>query len=187
MEATKQRRRFTVDDYYRMAETGILLPDERVELIEGQVVVVPPIGSPHAWSVDSLTRVLVPAVGDRAIVRVQGPVRIDEYSEPEPDLSLLRPGPERYHASHPTPEDVLLVVEVAHTRALHDRSVKLPLYARAGIPEYWIVDLGREVVEVYRSPEAGTYASSYEARAGTTIAPEAFPDVALDAGVILKP
>jgi Uma2 family endonuclease len=170
-----------------MAEAGILGPQDRVELIQGQIVEKAVIGSPHAWSVDSLNRLLAPAVGDRAIVRVHGPVRIDDYSEPEPDLLLLRPASERYHSSHPLPADVLLVIEVADTTALFDRSVKLPLYALAGIPEYWLVDVRRQVVEIYRSPEGGAYADAREARAGTPIAPEAFPDIVLDAGQILSP
>ena len=189
MEATKTRqpRRFTVDDYYRMAEAGILRPEDGVELIEGQIVEKALIGSPHAWSVDSLTRLLVPAVGDRAIVRVQGPVRLDDFSEPEPDLSLLRPEKGRYHSSHPVPEDVFLLIEVADTTALFDRSLKLPLYARSGIREYWLVDLRRQIVEIYRSPKVETYSELQEARPGTVIAPEAFPDVVFDAGDVLSP
>jgi hypothetical protein len=170
-----------------MGETGILRETDRVELLDGEIVEKAVIGSPHAWSVDTLTRLLVQAVGDRAIVRVQGPVRLDEYSEPEPDLSLLRPGPEGYHSSHPVPNDVLLLIEVADTTALHDRSVKLPLYAQAGIPEYWLVDLGRGVVEIYRSPSGATYTEAREARPGTAIAPEALPDFVLDAGAVLSP
>jgi Uma2 family endonuclease len=183
--ALRPRRRFTVDDYYRMAEAGILREDDRVELIEGEVVEMPPIGSAHAGTVDHLATLLGRAVADRAIVRVQGPVRLGDLSEPVPDVCLLRAREDFYKRSHPRPEDTLLIVEVADTTATFDRRVKLPLYARAGIPEYWVVDLGRGLIEIYRSPSGESYRERLELRQGDRLAPATLPGVELSAADIL--
>jgi Uma2 family endonuclease len=183
--ALRPRRRFTVDDYYRMAEVGILHEDDRVELIEGEVVEMPPIGSAHAGTVDHLATLLGRAVADRAIVRVQGPVRLGDLSEPVPDVCLLRVREDFYKRSHPRPEDTLLIAEVADTTATFDRRVKLPLYARAGIPEYWVVDLGRGLIEVYRSPSGESYRERLELRQGDRLAPATLPGVELSAADIL--
>ncbi len=133
------RRRFTVHDYHRMGEAGILHEDDRVELIEGELVEMAAIGTRHLTCVNGLTRMLVRGVGDEAIVSVQNPVRLDEHSEPQPDLTVLRM--RDYRESLPVPEDVLLLIEVSDTTLAYDRGVKLPLYARSGIREVWIVDL----------------------------------------------
>jgi Uma2 family endonuclease len=183
--AVRQPYRFTVEDYHRMAEAGILGRDDRVELIEGQIVEMPPIGSPHGGTVNALLYLFSKAVRDEAIVGVQNPVRLSDISEPEPDLMLLRPRPDFYRDSHPTPADVLLLVEVADTSAAYDRSVKLPLYARVGVPEYWLVDLERGVLEVYRSPAGDGYAEVQELGAGARVAPASLPDAELDVGEIL--
>jgi Uma2 family endonuclease len=183
--ALRPRRRFTVEDYYRMAEAGILHQDDRVELIEGEIVEMPPIGSSHAGTVDHLATLLGRAVGDRAIVRVQGPVRLNDLSEPVPDLCLLRHRADYYRRSHPRPEDVLLLVEVADTTAAFDRQVKLPLYARAVIPEYWLVDLSQGLIEVFRSPTEGVYRKRFEVRPGDRLAPMAFPEIELPAAAII--
>jgi Uma2 family endonuclease len=150
-------RRFTVHEYHAMGRAGILHPDERVELIEGEVVPVPPIGSRHGGVVDRLNRLFVRAAGDNAIVRVQGAVRLSEYSEPQPDLALLRARDDFYTRAQPTGYDTLLLVEVSHTSASFDRNVKLPLYAAAGVPEVWLVDLEADAIEVYRVPEGSAY------------------------------
>ncbi len=150
--------RFTVDEYHRMGEAGILGPDDRVELIDGEIVMMTPIGSRHAACVDRCTHFFTRLVGDRAIVRVQNPIQLDDYSEPEPDISLLRPRDDFYATAHPLPGDVLLVVEVADTSIGYDREVKLPLYGSMGILEVWIVDLGRRCIDAYRAPIAGGYA-----------------------------
>jgi Uma2 family endonuclease len=183
--ALMQRHRFDVDDYYRMAEAGILGPEDRVELIEGEIVEMPPIGSAHGATTDTLTARLLLAVGERAIVRVQGAIRLDPYSEPQPDLALLLPRPDRYRSSHPGPGEILLVVEVAHATVRFDREVKLPLYARAGIPECWIVDLRRNAIEVHSSPRGDSYRERQEIRSGGRLAPSAFPDAELDVGEVL--
>ena len=157
MTAQVTRRRFTVDEYYRMAEAGILCEDDRVELIEGEIVEVAPIGSRHAACVDSLNQAFSERVGERAIVRVQNPVRLSIRTEPEPDIVLARPRPDRYRQAHPGPADVLLLIEVADTSLAYDRRVKIPMYARAGIVEVWLVDLKGQVVLRYADPHEGAY------------------------------
>jgi Uma2 family endonuclease len=149
--------RFTVDDYYRLAECGILHRDDRVELIDGQVVPMTPIGARHASRVDSLTDVLVRLMGPEGSVTVQNPVRLGTHSEPQPDLAVVRRRPDFYREHHPTPADVLLVIEVADRSADYDRDVKVPLYARTGIPEVWLCDLPGDRIEVYREPGAEGY------------------------------
>ncbi|HBH00339.1 MAG TPA: Uma2 family endonuclease [Candidatus Rokubacteria bacterium] len=174
------RRLFTAEEYHRMGEAGILHDDDRVELIEGEIVEMAPIGSPHAGTVDRLNRLFTSRLGERAIVRVQGPVLLAAVeSEPEPDLALLLPRPDFYTTGHPEPPDVLLALEVMDTSVERDRRVKLPLYARAGIAETWLVDLNTGCVEVYRRPGPAGYQDSRVARRGESLAPHAFPDVAL--------
>jgi Uma2 family endonuclease len=177
--ALPARYRFTVDDYYRMAEAGVLAPDDRVELIDGEVVEMAPIGSRHAACVDQITRLFVTGAGDRAVVRVQNPVRLSPYSEPEPDLVLARPRPNGYAAAHPAPVDVLLLVEVADTTVAFDRGRKLQLYAGAGIPEVWLIDLPAATVEVYREPDGARYLRWSTAVAGDHVSPAAVPDLTL--------
>jgi len=129
------RWKFTVDEYARMAEAGILGEDDRVELLEGEIVEMAPIGPPHAGCVNRLTRLLTSRLGDRAVVGVQNPIRLGSLSEPQPDLTLLRPRRDLYSEGHPEADDVLLVVEVASSTSAFDRQVKMPLYAQAGIPQ----------------------------------------------------
>lgn len=146
------RRPLTVAEYRRMGEAGIFGERDRVELIEGQLIAMTPISSDHSGTVNALNYVLMRAVGDRAVVSPQHPVELDGFNEPQPDFALLRPRPDFYRERHPLPEDVLLLIEVAYTSVRYDRSLKMPLYARHGIPEYWIVRLDTRVVEVYRAP-----------------------------------
>jgi Uma2 family endonuclease len=173
----------TVTEYYRMAEAGILRPDARVELIEGEIIDMAPIGSRHAGTVDQLASCLRRAAGERAIVRVQNPIRIDEHSEPEPDVVLLRPRADFYKTSHPRSSDVLLIIEVADTTLRYDRDVKTPLYARHRVPEVWIVNLEDRQLLRYRSPREGAFAHTDRPDLGGEIAIEALPDayVELDA------
>jgi hypothetical protein len=162
-----------------MAEAGIFSEDDRVELLEGEIVAMSPIGSRHAACVDRLTQHLVVQVGRRAIVRVQNPIRLGEYSEPQPDLALLKSRPDFYAEAHPGPEDVLLIVEVADQSAAVDREVKVPLYARWGVPEVWVVDLVSERVEVYRQPGAGGYEQRLTLARGDVVTPQAFSELRL--------
>ena len=152
------RRKLDVDAYYRMAEVGILGPDDRVELIDGDVIDMAPIGEDHAATVNGLNEKLVLAFAGRAVVSVQNPVRLDRFNEPEPDFAVCRLRADRYRAGHPGAPDVLLLIEVADSSLRFDRTVKLPLYARAGIAEVCIVDLQRRAVDVHRGPEGGSYA-----------------------------
>jgi Uma2 family endonuclease len=172
-----KRRLFTVEEYYRMAEAGIISKDERVELIEGEIVAMAAIGSRHAACVDRLNYFLSQRVGGRALVRVQNPIRLDQFSEPQPDIALLRPRADFYAFAHPGPADVFLVVEVADTSAGFDRDVKIPLYARAGIPEAWLVDLTGDYIMVYRKPSVQVYQDVQHLQRGQSLSPEAFPDL----------
>lgn len=170
-----QQHRFTVDDYYRMAEAGILRDDERVELLNGEIIDMTPPGPPHASVVDWLNEFFLPKVVGRAIVRVQNPLRISELNEPEPDLMLLKPRDDFYRSRHPHPNEVLLLVEVSDTSLLKDQHEKLPLYARAGIREVWIVDLNDRAVTTYRQPAGDTFDDIRQYRGHDQIAPGAFP------------
>lgn len=148
--ATRTLRRFTVGEYERMVDVGILTEEDRVELVGGEIVDISPIGSRHAAQVRLLAGVLQRVAGDRAIVSIQAPIRLDDASEPQPDLALLRPRGDFYATGHPGSEDVRLVVEVADTSVEFERNVKVPLYARAGIPLIWLIDVsGPGVIEVY--------------------------------------
>ena len=182
-----RRRRFTVEEYYRMAEVGILGPEERVELIEGDIVEMSPIGTHHAACVAALNRRLVQAAGDRALLSPQNPVRLLEDTEPQPDIVLLRPPEHLYWERHGGPADTLLVVEVSETSYRYDRRVKVPLYARAGVSEVWIVDLNRGAVEIFRDPRDRGYASEFRVERGATIAPAALPDASIIVSEILPP
>ena len=177
------RRRFTVHDYHRMGEAGILHEDDRVELIEGEIVEMAAIGTRHFTCVNGLTRLLVREAGDAAIVSVQNPVRLDEHTEPQPDLTVLRV--RDYRESLPTPEDVLLLIEVSDTTLAYDRGVKLPLYARAGIREVWIVDLPGEVIERHTDPSVDGYRSSERARRREEIKSAALPELAFRVEAVL--
>lgn len=152
------RHRVTVDEYYRMAEAGIFSPDERVELIEGEVIDMAPQKSRHASVLTELLNRLAQAVGPAARVACQVPLNLSDRSEPEPDLMLLQPREDRYLGSHPTPADVLLLVEVADSSLRYDREVKVPLYARHGVAEVWLVDLESNRLRFFRQLQADEYA-----------------------------
>jgi Uma2 family endonuclease len=183
--SSPERRRFNVDEYYRMADAGILRSDARVELIDGDIIVMSPIGIPHASCVDRLSRLIGRILGDRAFERVQGPIRLNQGAEPLPDLAIITPRADDYAKAHPGPGDVLFVIEVMDSSADYDRGVKLGLYARAGIPEVWLVDLNEDRVEAYRKPAGGKYDDARVLARGQSLAPEAFPDVALEVDAIL--
>jgi Uma2 family endonuclease len=179
------KRWFTVAQYNRMGETGILTEDDRVELIEGEIIEMSPIGRRHAACVGRLTNLFGRLLAERAIVWVQNPIVLNDYSEPQPDVALLRRRDDFYERSLPTPDDVLLVVEVADTTLEYDRQIKAPLYARAGIAEVWIVNLMDEKIEIYVQPMNDAYQSKREAKRGETLnSPSAF-NVTLDVDDIL--
>jgi Uma2 family endonuclease len=179
------RRRFDVDAYYRMAEAGVLGDPRRVELIDGEIIDMAAIGSPHAGVTNRLVRLFAAAAADGlTLMSVQNPLRLDAYNEPEPDLMLLRPRADDYRASHPNAADVLLLVEVSETSLAYDRGVKLALYARFGVLEVWIVDLVARAVEVYREPKDGAYVSR-KLLTGGTLAPALIPGVRIDVAGLL--
>ena len=149
--------RVSASEYHRMGELGVLGPELRTELIDGEIIEMPPIGHPHAGTVDLIADRLRDAVGKQALVRVQNPIWLDDYSEPLPDITLLRPRPDYYRNAHPSPSDVLLLIEVADSSLAYDRDVKLPRYALAGIPEVWLVDLAARRLTVCCRPDAGRW------------------------------
>ncbi len=149
--------RLSVHDYHRMGEIGTFSQDQQVELIDGEVVQMSPIGSQHAAIVTRLTTALVRVVGQSAIVRVQNPVQLGVRSEPQPDIALLHPRADFYALAHPKAEDVLLIVEVGDASLRYDREIKLPLYARHGIPEVWLVDAVTRTLSVCRQPSSEGY------------------------------
>ena len=151
------RHRLTVSDFHRMGEAGIFAAGDRVELIDGEVIDMSPIGALHAAIVALLTAFLCRSVGSGVIVWCQNPIRLDEASEPEPDIALLRPRADGYMSAHPGPEDVLVVIEVADTSLAYDLGVKVPLYARHGIPEAWVIDAATRQTRVFREPSAEGY------------------------------
>lgn len=188
-EPAVSRHLFSLDDYHRMGSTGILAEDDRVELIEGEIVEMTPVGSRHAAAVKRLTRLLSTQVGDAAIVSVQDPLRIPggsalADSEPQPDLMLLAPRQDFYAEAHPTPADVLLLIEVGDTSLPFDRDVKLPLYAASGVPEVWLISLPDTTLEVHREPVGNSYRRTRRAFPGDTLEPEGLPQVQVAVGEV---
>ncbi|MFK7924965.1 MAG: Uma2 family endonuclease [Bacteroidia bacterium] len=151
------RRLLSVEDYHRMVEAGILTADDKVELIKGEIIEMSPIGSKHAACVNRLTRILVKATQDDKVVSVQNPISLPPNSEPEPDLVLLKSRSDNYDDSHPNPEDVLLLIEVSASTLEIDQQIKLPLYAEAGIPVVWIVNLNNDEIIQYQNPYQEQY------------------------------
>ena len=175
-----QRHRYSVAEYYRMAETGILKPDERVELIEGEIIDMAPIGTDHSSVVKRLNAIFTRKIGTKAIVSVQDPIRLTQNSEPQPDIALLRYREDFYRHAYPGPEDILLLIEVADSSLRFDQDIKLPLYARHGIPEVWIVDLDQQRLEVYRRPVEGKYLDKLCPERGEIIAPEGLAECGIE-------
>ena len=180
-----RRHRLDVHAYDRMAEVGLLEPDARVELIEGEIVDMVPIGVGHGGATTGLTNILAVAAAGRALVTAGGPLRLSDDSEPQPDVMLVRPRADFYRTAHPVPADVLLVIEVSESSLRFDRTVKLPLCARHGIPEYWIANLVEGVVEVYRDPEGEVWRATTRAGRGEVVEPAPFPGLRVAVSDIL--
>ena len=180
------RRPFTVAEYYAIADAGILSENDRVELLDGDIIVMPPIRDWHAGGVKFFTNTMVPKLQGRAMIAVQDPVRLDEHSEPQPDITLLQWRDDFYRNGHPTPGDVLLLIEVADSTVEFDRTVKLAAYARAGIPEIWIVNRPARRIESYSEPSGDQYAAVRDFGPGETVAPQAFPDIVLEVARIIE-
>ena len=151
------RHHFTVAEYERMGQVGIFSEDERVELVCGEIIQMSPIGECHAACVDTLAEALRDRLGRSVIIRVQSPVRLDEHSQPQPDITVLKRRDDFYRHAHPGPEDILLVIEVSDKTLKYDQKIKVPLYARAGIPETWLVNLPEERIKAYANPAEGAY------------------------------
>jgi Uma2 family endonuclease len=174
------RRRLDIDVYYRMAESGILTDPRHVELIDGEIIDMAAIGSPHAAVTNRLVRGFARAAAEGStLMSVQSPLRLDPYNEPQADVMLLRPRADDYRANHPSAADVLLLVEVSETSLAYDRSIKLGLYAKFGVPEVWIIDLPGNAVEVYREPNEGAYASRERLTEGL-LGPALVPGLTID-------
>ncbi len=170
-----RQRRFTIEEYYKMSDAGILREDDRVELIEGEIVEMSPVGTPHSSSVVRLTRLLILAVGDKAVVSTQNPIRLGKRSQPEPDILILKPRGDDYAEAHPEPKDVLWLIEVSDTTLNYDRTTKLSLYARFNVPETWIVNLTDKRLEIYREPSPRGYKLARFLEGTDTASPERLP------------
>lgn len=177
--AAPQRWKFTVKEFQRMAEVGILRQNDRVELLEGELFAMPAIGHWHNGSTDGFTRWFGTRIGDRALLRVQGSFQLSLHSQPQPDILLLRFRADFYRHALPGPEDVLLLVEVADTSLAYDRDTKLPLYARGGIADVWIAIRQPTRIEVYRDPEGDHYRSVTVVERDGEVAPLAFSDLSV--------
>ncbi|MFO1420865.1 MAG: Uma2 family endonuclease [Candidatus Competibacteraceae bacterium] len=173
------RHRWTVAEYHRMGEVGLLNEDSRVELIDGEIVEMAPIGSAHGGNVNRFIRLFSKVVGGKAIVAAQNPVVLSGYAEPQPDISILRWRADDYEQSNPHPEDVLLLIEVSDSTLRYDRDVKIPLYAKNGIPEVWLLDIPDRKLEIYREPINGEYRQR-DCRQTGQIAPMLCPDAIID-------
>ncbi|MCC6474448.1 MAG: Uma2 family endonuclease [Burkholderiales bacterium] len=176
---TPTRRKLSADEFERLGRAGILGEDARVELIEGEMIEMAPIGSRHAFVVNSLSMHFARTVGTSALVSTQNPLRLAEDTEPQPDLMLLQPRPDRYRDALPRPQDVLLLIEVANTTLAYDRGIKLPLYATHGVREVWLLDLDATRVEIHLAPAGAAYRRSLERGPADTLSPEALPALTL--------
>jgi Uma2 family endonuclease len=175
MPVEVQKHLFTVREFHQMAQGGVFAEDDRVELLAGEIFEMTPIGSRHAGWVNYLSHTLAAQLGSSVVISVQNPFVLDDFSEPQPDLLILRPRADFYSGSHPTPEDVRVVIEVADTSEDFDRRAKLPRYARAGIPEAWLIALNADVVDVYDDPSPDGYREHRRFERGEPVTSRQFP------------
>jgi len=180
MRTESTKKLFTVAEYYQMAEAGILSPQDRVELIDGEIIEITPIGDRHAGYINRAARLFHLAFAGKAVVSVQNPLQLSNYTEPEPDLVVLKIRSDDYIGKKVRAEDALLVVEVSDTTLRYDRRIKLPSYAAAGVPEVWIEDLEKHDLLVFRNPTGGTYSENLILQRGEKVSPEAFPEIVFD-------
>ena len=185
MSTERARLQFTTDHVYRMLATGILNEDDRVELIDGDLVTMSPIGNHHAYCVDTLNHLLVLTLNTKAIIRVQSSIHLDLYNLPQPDLAALRARRDRYRHAPPQPRDIFLVIEVADSTVRYDRMVKMPLYARFGVREAWLVDLPGQIIEIYTHPRDGVYRRSKSFRPGEMVRSARLPELSIAADELL--
>lgn len=180
-------RLFTVQDYHRMAETGILDPDERVELLAGQIVKMTAKGTSHSAATTRTEKLLEARLGERVLVRVQEPVHLSDFSEPEPDIAVVIFDPLYYEDHHPAPSEVYLIIEVADTSLTRDTEFKARLYSQAGITDYWVLDVNARQLYVFREPSQNGYQSELILAETRTISPLAFPNVTITVSEMLSP
>ncbi|MFY9974708.1 MAG: Uma2 family endonuclease [Chromatiaceae bacterium] len=180
-----RRHRYTAEDYYRMGEVGILAPDARVELIDGEVIEMTPIGAPHASIVTDLQNRLVPLAGHQAVVRIQNPIHLGRHDEPKPDLALVTPPASKYRTRHPEPPDILLLIEVAETSLRVDRDLKLGIYARFAVPEVWLVDINGRRITRYRDPSETGFRASDVLDLAAPVPIPGLPSLRLDLSALL--
>ncbi|MEG4805041.1 Uma2 family endonuclease [Microcoleus sp. ARI1-B5] len=185
MSVQMQRRLFTVQEYHLMADAGVFGEDDRVELIEGEIIVMAAIGTRHASCVKRLVRRLSAIPEELAILGVQDPIQLTERTEPQPDVVLLQFRADYYAEAHPMPDEVLLLVEVSDSTVDFDRNVKVPNYARSGIQEVWLWDLEANCLEVYREPTVNGYSSMQRFERGQQVSPLAFPELGVSVDLIL--
>ncbi len=185
MQAILKKHRFSVENWRKMGEFGIFPSDARLELIEGEVIDMSPIGSLHGSQLKRLTHWFKLRTGEETIISVQDPLRLGDFSEPQPDLMLLRPRDDFYAQEHPTPKDVLLLVEVADSTLERDRDIKMPLYARYGVAESWLLNLQEACIEVYTNPSSQGYADRHIARKGEELSLSLLPNLRVMVGDIL--
>ncbi len=185
MSVELQRRQFTVKEYHQMAEAGILKEDDRVELIAGEIVKMSPIGLRHAACVNRIAELFFRHFIGRAIIQVQNPIQLNNENEAQPDLALLERRDDFYQEKHPQPEDIFLLVEVADSTIKYDREIKIPLYAENGISEAWLIDINRQLVEVYRQAEGNIYQNVQQFFREDILTIEAFDDINLTVDEIL--
>ncbi|OKH34066.1 hypothetical protein NIES2119_21430 [[Phormidium ambiguum] IAM M-71] len=179
------RRKFTVKQYHQMIEAGILTEDDRVELIKGEIVEMTPINRRHSAHVNRLNELFILRLAQLVTVGVQNPVELNDNSEPQPDISLLRRKADFYKSGHPQPQDILLLVEVADTTVESDREIKIPLYAENGIIEVWLIDINEQYIEVYRQPSANGYQNIQRFVRGQNLSILAFPEVIISVDEVL--
>jgi Uma2 family endonuclease len=177
MAAEVTKKLFTVDEYYSMAEAGILGPDERVELVEGEIIQMSPIGHRHGVRVVRASTLFFRALDTKAVISTQGTLLLNKRTEFEPDLVVFKPRADFYASGRAKPADVLLVVEMADSSLSYDRKIKIPLYAAAGIPEVWLQAIENDLLLVYRDPRGKNYASSLELQRNESVSPIAFPEI----------
>jgi Uma2 family endonuclease len=179
------KRQFTVEEFERLYEAGVLANNERVELIWGEIAQMSPVNIAHSSCVLRLTHLLTRLLNDRGIIGVQNPVQLDAKTLPQPDVAVLRPRPDYYNTAHPGPGDIYLIIEVADSSLDYDRKTKSMVYARYGIADYWIVNLPGRQIEVHREPREDAYRTTTRYSRGDTLALLTFPDVMLLADDIL--
>ncbi|GFZ99996.1 Uma2 family endonuclease [Okeania sp. KiyG1] len=179
------RQLFTVDQYYKMLDAGVFTENQRVELIRGEIIKISPMGIRHSASVKCLAELFILRLAQTVTVGIQDPVRLNNTSEPQPDISLLQRRPDFYETRHPQPENVFLLIEVSDTTIKYDREIKVPLYAENNIVEVWLVNLTEECLEVYRQPKGNGYEIVQTFQRGETVTIQALPDVTFTVDEIL--